>query len=813
MQGATLSVLRSGDELRFDLQLSEVVAMPSVHHLVTTEQRERMAEHLDAFAQCLAGSHDDEPRFRVLGQILYYQIFPEPIRVQLPSLEGPLTILTNDPSLPWEVLHDDHEFLSLRFPFARKLVLREEMRRFFGLRRTAYTQGEGFSALVIADPTGDLKGARREGEALQQYFSQQGRCDILVGSEANDLNVQRLLISRPYSVIHYCGHIDYARKTSSLRLHSGRLCADEILPLFRGCPLVFLNACYSDFRRETGKAAASTDSLGRTESLAEAFMCGNERGVAPVVVGAMWSIPDEPVEAGPEFSLAFYKNLLAGGAVGESLRSSRLMARDRQWGPRVWGPYVLYGDPLLQPFTRLISDRPPERVPAQSRPREPEPEPEPEEVSPLDTIARQIFHVAMREAKQMKQSGLGTMHLLLGVCDARLPVLERAFEEKGVDRETICQEARSLAEALLKSDDSDFGISPNVFATLQHAMERAEALGRDEVTGEDLLVGLLQCEDGTAVTILEAHGITRDLLLGRLAPVRFGPLGQEDCAPEAWQVLMTAARNARDTGSDVVGTPHLFAGLLQDDQGSLAKSLRRLGLDPATLRRMFGVRKGGEALRDASGIFDVSESVRDILLRARANAEVDHRDKVTPVDFLSAFAFQGGGQTGEWLRRQGVMLEALSSTLFLDDGRLDLARFDESVQKVLAKAVECARGKGHVGVGRIHLLYGLLLVRDGELSRCLHDQQHDAERLADLLYARMAAAPSPNPALELTTAHLRPDLILTLCVAEAEAQRDGKAGISERQLARACVRSGGEAVEVLVQHGVRLSRLFGGGAR
>ncbi len=124
MKGATLSVLRNGDELRFDLQLSEVVAMSSVHHLVTTEQRERMAEHLDAFAQCLAGSHDDEPQFRVLGQILYYQIFPEPIRLQLPSLEGPLTILTNDPSLPWEVLHDDHEFLSLRFPFARKLVLR-----------------------------------------------------------------------------------------------------------------------------------------------------------------------------------------------------------------------------------------------------------------------------------------------------------------------------------------------------------------------------------------------------------------------------------------------------------------------------------------------------------------------------------------------------------------------------------------------------------------------------------------------------------------------------------------------------------------
>jgi len=810
MKGATLSVWRNGSEgLRYLLQLSEVIAVAPVLHSLTSEQRGKMAESLGEFAECLVGSAADE-WLRELGQILFQQIFPEVIRVQLRELDEPLTVLTEDLSLPWEVLHDGNDFLSLRIPFARKLVRRERIGRYLGLPRRARPQEEGFAALVIADPTGDLAGARLEGEALHQYFSQQGTCDVLFGAEAQDRNVQRLLISRSYSVIHYCGHVDYDRRleTSSLRLHDRALSADEILPVFRGCPVVFLNACYSDLHLEVHEATPSNDGLVRTESLAEAFMCGNERGVAPAVVGAMWKIPDEPQEAGQEFALAFYHNLLAGWAVGEALQASRRMARDRQWGPTVWGPYVLYGDPLLKPFSHGDRDREAKRLMREGDRRRAEAEPDSEPAAPFDTVARRIVHEALREAKRMAQSGLGTMHLLIGVCDARLPVVERAFEEKGIAREVVCDEARSRARTLIAPGDSDFGISPNVFATFQHAMERATALGRDEVTGEDLLAGLLQCEDGTGREILDRHGLSAELLLGGLARVSFGPLGQEDCTPEAWQVLMDAMRTAQDAGGSLVGTPHLFAGLLQDDQGPLAQGLRRLGVEPAALHQPLGVRGGTEALRDARGIFEVSDSVRDILLRARANSHLDQRDKITPADLLAAFVAHGGGQTGELLRRHGLMLEALSSSLFGTDGGLDMTRFDEGAQKVLARALQCARLKGHSAVGRIHLLYGLLLVPNGDLPRRLQAQQHDAEHLADLLFARMVEGPTPNPGLQPAAGHLGRELILTLCAAEAEAKSEDRPRIGEWQLARACLRSGGEAVEVLIEHGVRWSRLL-----
>ena len=131
--------------------------------------------------------------------------------------------------------------------------------------------------------------------------------------------------------------------------------------------------------------------------------------------------------------------------------------------------------------------------------------------------------------------------------------------------------------------------------------------------------------------------------------------------------------------------------LLEDDQGPLAKALRRLGANPAPLRQAFGLGLGGDALRAASGIFEVSDSVKDILLRARADADLDHRDKVTPADLLSSFVSQGGGKAAETIRAGEVVANlavavaqaGIKTILLPARNRKDIEEIPESARKQL----------------------------------------------------------------------------------------------------------------------------------
>lgn len=159
------------------------------------------------------------------------------------------------------------------------------------------------------------------------------------------------------------------------------------------------------------------------------------------------------------------------------------------------------------------------------------------------------------------------------------------------------------------------------------AQEDARRLGHDHIAAEHLLVALLQDGDGAPAQVLAGLGVDRDRLdrdlavlghadadadalaaigidldavrrqaessfgadaLTRPRPRRRGLFRrQADHIPftaSARQALEQSLRQALALGHNEIRVEHLLLGLVADDEASAARTLRRLGADPAEVR-------------------------------------------------------------------------------------------------------------------------------------------------------------------------------------------------------------------------------------
>jgi len=202
-----------------------------------------------------------------------------------------------------------------------------------------------------------------------------------------------------------------------------------------------------------------------------------------------------------------------------------------------------------------------------------------------------------------------------------------------------------------------------------------------------------------------------------------------------------------------------------------------------------------------------TEAVEQILLSARAAAATADQAAVRDADLLAGFVKEGGGSVGDVLRASGLTLEALTSSLYNDDGYVRRERLDALAMRELELAVDCARGKAHQIVGRRHLIHAMLMEPESTLAGLASSQKQDPESLAGILYSGMQAGPTLTSSVELRAADFARDLIRVLCAAEAEAADVDEATISEYRLFRALESDGGgEAGVFLLRCGVKWHR-------
>lgn len=125
---------------------------------------------------------------------------------------------------------------------------------------------------------------------------------------------------------------------------------------------------------------------------------------------------------------------------------------------------------------------------------------------------------------------------------------------------------------------------------LQFAAEEAVKLGSEALDTEHLLLGIAREKDGAGGKILQAVGVTAEviepLLDGLYQRSFFGGSQRVYTSPRTKRVLQMAVEEANEMGNNYVGTEHLLLALLREG-GLAVQVLQHLGVTQEKLQKAF----------------------------------------------------------------------------------------------------------------------------------------------------------------------------------------------------------------------------------
>lgn len=282
-------------------------------------------------------------RFQNLGLSLYDQLLTQRIKQRLQQAKDQHLILKIDESLvyiPWELLYDGQDFLSLNLSLGRKVYTRLE-----GIEPHPGKISLPIKVLVIANPRNDLESAHQEGVNILEMLRQLGK-QVVVDFKSTSVTPQILkLCIRDYDIVHYAGHAEYNLSDplkSGWLMTEGSFTAEDIMAMSninKPMPaLIFSNACQS------GTSVWKIDEKSNQQifSMANAFLLS---GVTHYI-GTCRDILDQ--QSG-YFAQTFYQNLIRGDSIGRAVQGARLDMKQK-FGKNsiLWASYLLYGDPSIK---------------------------------------------------------------------------------------------------------------------------------------------------------------------------------------------------------------------------------------------------------------------------------------------------------------------------------------------------------------------------------------------------------------------------------------------------------------------------------
>jgi hypothetical protein len=249
-----------------------------------------------------------------------------------------IQLMTNTVNIPWELLHDNNDFLCLSRPIARKPKMTKEPKE-HKVKKNGKPR-----ALVIGNPTGNLPGAETEAREITRMLKQAGvEVDLLIGKQATAEEFAIQIANQYYDLIHFAGHGQFDPEKpyqSSLVFADDQVVyAEELERTLNSPAFLFLSTC------EGAQATAEKTQLGFRGEFMEGIAVSALLGGAIGCLGPMWKIDDQIAQ---KFALTFYAQLLNQVVIGEAVRQARLAVRS--YSTDFWASWVLYGDPLQAIF-------------------------------------------------------------------------------------------------------------------------------------------------------------------------------------------------------------------------------------------------------------------------------------------------------------------------------------------------------------------------------------------------------------------------------------------------------------------------------
>ncbi|MCD6486976.1 MAG: TIR domain-containing protein [Syntrophobacterales bacterium] len=444
-----------------------------------------------------------------LGNILYRTILPLALQEIIDRGAENLLLETEDTSLPWEFLHDQQDFLCrkrlvYRYPESYKWA-----DSIFGENHCI--NNESGKVLIIANPNDDLPASESEAHMVKEQFEQHNiETDCLIGSlQCSYLNIQRLLRSNNYAIIHYTGKMVFLpeRKTSAFVLANRQfLLAEEICLGLNGNPLFFLNVSH-DSLEESMLSISWREGANNVRIMSQALIHGGSKGRSRAMLVSLWG---KDVEKNAGFGVEFYQQLLSGLSVGKAFRkTSELDESDTFSGHR----FGLFGDvdsflsfanvPDIQKNKSAESDKSDRRGSVESIGDD----------SSWSDEAHLILLGAVGAMQEMNWSMLATVHLLLGMTYLPNGIMSHTFSGKGYNPNKTRRAIRKILKG--KSSDNPYHglkISDNLTEILVGAKKASQKCRDQEVGEKHLLAEILKRRKSSACLILSALKINLDEL-------------------------------------------------------------------------------------------------------------------------------------------------------------------------------------------------------------------------------------------------------------------------------------------------------------
>ncbi|MDR3315346.1 MAG: ATP-dependent Clp protease ATP-binding subunit [Coriobacteriales bacterium] len=133
--------------------------------------------------------------------------------------------------------------------------------------------------------------------------------------------------------------------------------------------------------------------------------------------------------------------------------------------------------------------------------------------------ARNVLALAQEEARTLKQSYVGTEHLLLGLLREREGIAAQALSNLNITYDQILEQVRGIIEVDPNAPNGHLSFTPRVKRVLEFALRETMQLGQNYISTEHLLLGIVREGNGVAIQALSQMGIDATMVKGAVIDI------------------------------------------------------------------------------------------------------------------------------------------------------------------------------------------------------------------------------------------------------------------------------------------------------